>query len=104
MDPLLPGTAIPLTTVWPDGVPSPYSSDDPLPLADETPRRFALCAEEPDNDGWHEVVAWGLEFEEDAMVYLRDAGSGRSSQGIFASADRACAVFGRIAPLRVVWT
>ncbi len=100
---LLPGAVIPLSTVWPEGEPAPPSRTDSLPLNAEAPRRFALCAEEPEGDGW-QVVGWGLEFDDEAVVYLRDPAGERSTHGIFASADRACALFSRIAPLRTVWT
>jgi hypothetical protein len=73
------------------------------PLAVAAPRRFALCAEEPDEDGWHEVVGWGLEFEDDAVVYLRGPAGERSAHGVFGSADRARAHFSRVAPVHVVW-
>lgn len=90
MDPLL-GSNDPLAT----------TALSPLEAA---PRRFALCAEEPDEDGRPEVVGWGLEFDDTAIVYLRDPTGERSTHGVFESADRARALFSLVAALEIVWT
>lgn len=82
---------------------------DPLadwPKGDDVPQPFALYPEEdapldgildPDD-----VVAWGLEFADEAVVYLRDPWTGRRTHGRFGSAERARTFFSRWGALRLV--
>ncbi|MGH3318995.1 MAG: hypothetical protein ACRDN9_02245 [Streptosporangiaceae bacterium] len=50
-----------------------------------------------------DVVAWGLEFADEALVYLRYPDDGRRAFGVFGSARRALAVYGRLDDLRLVY-
>lgn len=62
------------------------------------PARFALCAEEPVRvDG--QVIAWGLDFGDRALVYTMDA----SPPMLCGSAERARGLFGILGPVRLIW-
>jgi hypothetical protein len=65
-------------------------------------------AADPDTDSGEgtAIFAWGMQITTDtdqfAVIYRRDRG-GHSTFGVHGSADRACALYSRLVPLRVMW-
>ncbi len=81
--------------------------DEQLGLA-APPRLFALCLDCSDIDP-HEtaettvVIAWGLEYLGETLVYLRDPTNGQRSLGLFATAADACAYYSTFGALRLTY-
>lgn len=64
----------------------------------DAPRVFALCAVAK---GWRgaTVVAWGLSFEDQAVLFV----PGERSTGFFSGAEQAAELFGMGGDVRLVW-
>ncbi|MGH3345325.1 MAG: hypothetical protein ACRDPK_21160 [Carbonactinosporaceae bacterium] len=79
----------------------------------ERPRWFAIWVDESDlveiEPGGldaldpTDVMAWGIEFADEALVYRRDPATGHRTYGVFDSAVRAADFYGRHDPVRVIY-
>ncbi|MDG4814584.1 hypothetical protein O7628_03540 [Micromonospora sp. WMMD956] len=101
-----PPVASPGTPIEPPGRPIPPLGTPEefhrmlVELVEEfAPRRFAICEEHGDRiDG--EVVAWGMAFDECALLRCDD----QSATGHFTSAESALRLFARTGRrLRLIW-
>ena len=70
-------------------------------LLDGAPRLFGIVAD-PDDDGNPQVVAWGHELPEQAVVTWR-LSNGQVEIGIFPSAEDALATAQLLYPARLLW-
>jgi hypothetical protein len=75
--------------------------EDALPL-EGAPRLFAIVAD-PDDDDRPEVVAWGYELPEHAVLTWR-LGNGGAEVGVYRTAEAALATAQLLYPARLLWS
>jgi hypothetical protein len=76
--------------------------DDDAPLLEGAPRLFAIVAE-PNSDDQPQVMAWGHELPDQAILSWRLTAGG-SEVAIFRSAEAALAAAQLLHPARLLWT
>ena len=77
-------------------------SEDDVLLLDGAPRLFGIVAD-PEDDDHPQVVAWGHELPDQAVLTWR-LGNGTSEVAIFQSAQAALATAQLLYPARLLWT
>jgi hypothetical protein len=70
-------------------------------LLDGAPRLFGIVAD-PDDDGNPQVVAWGHELPDQAVV-IWQLSNGKIEIGVHSSADEALATAQQLYPARLLW-
>ena len=75
--------------------------EDDLRLLDGAPRLFGIVAD-PEDDGHPEVVAWGHELPDQAVLTWR-LGNGGSEVAVFSSAEAALATAELLYSARLLW-
>ena len=76
--------------------------DDDVLLLEGAPRLFGIVAD-PEDDNHPQVVAWGHESADQAVLTWR-LGNGGSEVAIFASAEAALAIAQQLYPAWLLWT
>jgi hypothetical protein len=77
-------------------------SEDDVLLLDGAPRLFGIVAD-PEDDDNPQVVAWGHELPDQAVLTWR-LGNGASEVAIFQSAEAALETAQLLYPARLLWT
>ena len=75
--------------------------EDDAPLLEGAPRLFGIVAD-PEDDDHPQVVAWGHELPDQAVLTWR-LGNGNSEVAIFKSAEAALATAQTLYPARLVF-
>jgi hypothetical protein len=76
--------------------------EDDLVLLEGAPRLFGIVAD-PEDDDHPQVIAWGHELPDQAVLTWR-LGNGGSEVAIFSSAEAALATAQLLYPARLLWT
>ncbi|MGH3327117.1 MAG: hypothetical protein ACRDPT_04840 [Streptomycetales bacterium] len=99
--------------VYHDGRPPQARDPEAARLSRDRPRWFAIWIDESDLEEIEpggldaidpaDVLAWGIEFADEALVYRHHPATGHRSYGVFGSAERAADFYGRHDPVRVIY-